>query len=159
VMDACALILVGVEALPPLQARMTFSMTRQVLVEMAASFRSEPSRYDGNDRLPPEVWNRMMAEFAEAGLAWTEDPGARDTLAALRATYEPLLDGLSRRLLLSLPGWMPEGRVVDHWARGHRGLIASRLMEELSDRAAPRLVPATRGGPLWRRLRQRLRDD
>jgi len=28
VMDACALILVGVEALPPLQARMTFSMTR-----------------------------------------------------------------------------------------------------------------------------------
>ncbi len=159
VMDACALILVGVEALPPLQARMTFSMTRQVLVEMAASFRSEPSRYDGSDRLPPEVWDRMVAEFAEAGLAWTEDPGARDTLAALRATYEPLLDGLSRRLLLSLPGWMPKGRVVDHWARGHRGLIASRLMEELSDRSAPRLVSAARGGPLWRRLKQRLRDD
>jgi len=159
VMDACALILVGVEALPPLQARMTFSMTRQVLVEMAASFRSEPSRYDGGDRLPPEVWERMVAEFAEAGLAWTEDPGARDTLAALRATYEPLLDGLSRKLLLSLPGWMPAGKVVDHWARGHRGLIASRLMEGLSDRSASRLVPATRGGPLWRRLRQRLRDD
>ncbi len=158
VMDACALILVGVEALPPLQARMTFSMTRQVLVEMAASFRSEPSRYDGGDRLPPEVWDRMVAEFAEAGLAWTEDPGARDTLAALRATYEPLLDGLSRKLLLSLPGRMPAGKVVDHWARGHRGLIASRLMEELSDRSASRLVPATRGGPLWKRLRQRLRD-
>jgi len=31
-------------------------------------------------------------------------------------------------------------------------------MEELSDRSASRLVPATRGGPLWRRLRQRLRD-
>jgi len=159
VMDACALILVGVEALPPLQARMTFSLTRQVLVEMAASFRSEPSRYDGGNRLPPEVWDRMVAEFAEAGLAWTEDPGARDTLAALRATYEPLLDGLSRKLLLSLPGWMPAGKVVDHWARGHRGLIASRLMEELSDRSAPRLVPATRGGPSWKRLRQRLRDD
>ncbi len=159
VMDACALILVGVEALPPLQARMTFSMTRQVLVEMAGSFQSEPSRYDGGDRLPPEVWDRMTAEFAEAGLAWTEDPGARDTLAALRATYEPLLDGLSRKLLLSLPGWMPEGEVVDHWARGHRGLIASRLMEGLSDRSAPKLAPAAKGRPLWRRLRQRLRAD
>lgn len=46
----------------------------------------------------------MMAEFAEAGLTWTENPGARDTLAALRATYKPLLDGLSRRLLLPVPG-------------------------------------------------------
>ena len=159
VMDACALILVGVEALPPLQARMTFSMTRQVLVEMSGSFRSEPSRHNSSDRLSPEAWDRMMAEFAEAGVAWTTDPGARDTLAALRATYEPLLDGLSRRLLLPLPGWMPEGKVVDHWARGHRGLIASRLMEGLSDRSASKLVPAARGGPLWRRLRRRLRDD
>jgi len=56
----------------------------------------------------------MVAEFAEADLAWMEDPGARDILAALRATYEPLLDGLSRRLLLPLPGWMPAGKVVDH---------------------------------------------
>ena len=159
VMDACALILVGVEALPPLQARMTFGMTRQVLVEMAASFRSAPSRYDGNDRLPPDVWDRMMAEFDEAGVAWTGDPGARDTLAALRATYEPLLDGLSRRLLLPMPGWMPQGEALDHWARGHRGLIAARLMQGLSDRSAAKLAPAAQGGPLWRRLRKRLRED
>ncbi|HEY0207011.1 MAG TPA: ion channel [Acetobacteraceae bacterium] len=158
-MDTCALILVGMEAMPPFQARMTFSMTRQVLVEMAGSFLIEPSRRDGSDRLPLEVWHRMVAEFAEAGLAWTDNPGARDTLTALRATYEPLLDGLSHRLLLPLPGWMPEGGVVDHWARGHRGLIASRLMDELTDRSNPKLVPAGRSGPLWRRLRQSLRED
>ncbi|MGI4945352.1 MAG: potassium channel family protein [Janthinobacterium lividum] len=158
-MDTCAMILVGMEAIPPFQARMTFSMTRQVLVEMAGSFLIEPTRHDNEDRLPPEVWRRMMAEFAEAGVAWTENPGTRDTLAALRATYEPLLNGLSHRLLLPLPGWMPEGKVVDHWARGHRGLIASRLMDGLTDRSDPKLVPAGRGGPLWRRLRRSLRED
>ncbi len=158
-MDVCAMILVGMETIPPFQARMTFSMTRQVLVEMAGSFLIEPSRYDNKDRLPLEVWHRIMVEFAEAGVAWTDNPSTRDTLAALRATYEPLLDGLSRRLLLPLPGWMPEDRVVDHWARGHRGLIASRLIEGLTDRSDPKLVPAGRSGPLWRRLRQSLRED
>ena len=158
VMDSCALILVGVEALKPLQARMTFSMTRQVLVEMAASFQSQPSR-DASDRLPSDIWDRMMTEFAEAGLMWTADPGARDTQAALRATYEPLLDGLSRRLLQPLPGWMPEDKVVDHWARGHRGLIASRLVESLSDRSAAKLDPAAKERRPWQRLRRRLRED
>ncbi|MGI4955227.1 MAG: hypothetical protein ACRYGM_25755, partial [Janthinobacterium lividum] len=122
-------------------------------------FLIEPSHHDSGDRLPLEVWRRMVAEFAEAGVAWTENPGARDTLAALRATYEPLLNGLSHRLLLPLPGWMPEGKVVDHWARGHRGLIASRLVDGLTDRSAPKLVPAGRSGPLWRRLRRSLRED
>ena len=162
VMDACALILVGVESLPPLQARMTFSMTRQVLVEMALSFGVEPSRYDGQDRLPGETWDSLLAAFQEYGLEWTGDSGARETLAALRATYEPLLDGLARKLLLPVPGWMPVGVVTDHWARGPRGLIASRLMAELADRTVPKTAnqqgvrPA---GPLWRRLRRRLGDD
>ena len=162
VMDACALILVGIEVVAPLQARMTFSMTRQVLVEMALSFGVEPSRYDGGDRLPDAAWDSLLAAFQENGLEWTADPGARETLAALRATYEPLLDGLARKLLLPVPGWMPENVVTDHWARGPRGLIASRLMAELADRAAPRSA-GRRGvrpaGPLWRRLRQRLDDN
>jgi len=38
IMDCCALILVGLESLPALQARMTFTMARQVLVEMTQSF-------------------------------------------------------------------------------------------------------------------------
>ncbi len=162
VTDACALILVGVEGLPPLQARMTFSMTRQVLVEMALSFGIEPSRYDGGDRLPTAVWDSLLAAFRENGLQWTEDAGARETLAALRATYEPLLDGLARKLLLPVPGWMPEGVVTDHWARGPRGLLASRLVAELSDRAAAKAaMPAhvQPVGPIWRRLRRRLSED
>jgi hypothetical protein len=53
-------------------------------------------------------------------------------LAALRATYEPLLDGLASALLLSLPTWIATDEAADHWQRGYRGLIASRLIEQLS---------------------------
>lgn len=158
VMDGCALILVGVVALPPLQARMTFSMTRQVLVEMSRSFAVEPSRYDGGDRLPQAEYDRMIAAFERAGLDWTDDPDAKETLATLRATYEPLLDALARLLLLPVPGWMPEGDALDHWSRGHRGLIASRLMEELSGQSAARAGSAAEG-LAWRRFRRRLRAD
>jgi hypothetical protein len=49
IMDCCALILVGLEGIPPLQARMTFTMGRHILIEMAQSFRLTPSRYTGGD--------------------------------------------------------------------------------------------------------------
>jgi hypothetical protein len=135
VMDTCALILVGVEALPPLQARMTFTIARQIVVEMARSLAVSPSRYDGGDRLPHGDYLRMLALFEEAGLDWKESAGSEATLAALRATYEPLLDGLGNFLLLPLTGWLPAEDSEDHWQRGHRGLIATRLIEQLSERS------------------------
>src|SRR5271166_2376400 len=59
VIDCCALILVGVQRLPPLQARMTFTMGRQILVEMARSFGVTPSRYTGGDRLDHTTFLRL----------------------------------------------------------------------------------------------------
>ena len=156
VMDTCAAILVAVEDQAPLQARMTFTMARQVLVELAQSFDVAPSRYDGGDRLDAAAYARMETALLEAGVGWTPGEETRETLGALRATYEPLLDGLSKRLLLPLPAWFAEADSTDHWERGHRGMIARRLVEELSDRATPS-PPA--GGPGWRNLRARLRQD
>ena len=159
VMDSCALILVGIPGLPPLQARMTFTMARQVIVEMARSLRISPSRYDGGDRLSHDDYRSMTGRFAEAGVGWNGGPDAEETLAALRATYEPLLDGLAVALLLPLPGWVVAQGAEDHWQRGHRGLIASRLIEQLSDRTSDE---ATRGGATNRRsrlLRGRLNRD
>jgi Ion channel len=89
VMDSCALILVGVEEMKPLQARMTFAMARQVVVEMARSFQIKPSRYDGGDRLPPADYLRMEGILAKAGLQLKGGPETQEILAGLRATYEP----------------------------------------------------------------------
>ncbi len=156
VMDTCAAILVGVEDQGPLQARMTFTMARQVLVEMARSFDVAPSRYDGGDRLDDAAYARMEEELLGAGVAWTQGEETRATLAALRATYEPLLDGLAQRLLLPSPPWLAEEDSTDHWQRGHRGMIARRLLEELSDRAT---APPAASGVGWRKLRARLKQD
>ncbi len=160
VMDACALVLVGLPGMSRLQARMTFTMARQVLVEMSQSFGISPSRYDGGDRLPEAEYARMVVWFAEANLDWKDEPDTNATLTALRATYEPLLDGLARYLLLQVPSWLPGEGAVDHWEAGHRGLIARRLIDELGERGtrpAPRTTSDLVERP-WRQLRKRLRE-
>ncbi len=154
VIDTCALILVGIEGTRPLQARMTFTMGRMVIVEMARSFGVSPSRYDGGDRLGDEGYRRLIDSLTEAGLRWTDAQGAQDTLAALRATYEPLLDALANRLLLTLPPWSSAGTGSDNWQVGHRGLIATRLVEQLSNQATD--DDRRPGEKLWRRLRAQL---
>ncbi len=156
VIDTCALILVGVEGTRSLQARMTFTMGRMVIVEMARSFGVSPSRYDGGDRLADEAYRRLVDDLGEAGLHWTDAPSAQSTLAALRATYEPLLDALAGRLLLTLPPWSASGTSPDNWQVGHRGLIATRLVEQLANQTTEGDdLPEER---LWRRLRARLDD-
>ena len=159
IMDTCALVLVGVQDMRPLQARMTFTMARQVLVEMARSFAVRPSRYTGGDRLDAEGYRLLQAALAGAGVAWSPGDGGQETLAALRATYEPLLDGLGRHLLLDIPGWLPANDEADNWEQGPRGLIAARLIEELSSRWQQESSPSPLGQPGWRRLRRRLQDE
>ncbi len=163
IMDACALILVGIEGpgqvqAGQLQAGMTFSMARQVLVEMARSFAIAPSRYTGGDRLDHAAFLGMLARLEEAGLVWTAGDDGQETLAVLRATYEPLLDGLATYLLLSLPSWVALDDSSDHWEAGPRGLIASRLVKALTGRSAGPAVTEVAGARPWRRLRERLRE-
>ena len=156
VLDAAALVLVGVDDLRPLQARLTFSAGRQVLVEMTRTFGIAPSRFTGGDRLDHETYNRLEQRLTEAGLRWRGGDASRDNLAALRATYEPLLHALSDHLLTAVPTWLP-GETADNWEQGHRGLMAGLLVEELSNRAAS-AEPAG-GGSLAMRLLRRLRQE
>ena len=160
VMDCCALILVGVRELQPLQARMTFGIARQVVVEMARSFGIEPIRNSGSDRLPHAAYVVLEGTFARANLEWDTGQETEATLVALRATYEPLLHGLASHLMLPLPGWMPNADAVEHWEGGHRGLIARQLVEQLTDPTHSTAVTGSdRQESSWRRLRRRLRRD
>jgi hypothetical protein len=160
IMDCCALILVGLEGVPPLQARMSFTMARQILVEMTQSFGVEPSRYTGGDRLDHQAFLQLESDLIEVGFTWSTG-GAEELLAALRATYEPLLDALASYLLLPLQGWSAPDTTRDHWVRGPRGTLARRLIDELAEpmpmncTEAPRAETETR----WRRLRLRLKPE
>jgi hypothetical protein len=158
VMDTCALILIGVEDIQPLQARMTFAMLRQVIIEIARSFRVSALKGVDQPRLAPGDFPKMISYLEEAGLAWNGGERASETLAAVRATYEPQLQALGDYLLIPLPGWLADDS-ADHWERGPRGIIARRLIEGLaagnisSDTTNPR--PS---GRTWtRRLRDRIR--
>ena len=157
IMDCCALILVGLDRIPPFQARMTFMMARQILVEMCSSFHVTPSRYTGGDRLDHLAFVRLEGDLGDVGLHWVTSE-AEELLAALRATYEPLLDGLSAYLLLPLPGWSAAEADRDHWERGPRGTLARRLVDELMlvGGVAERVVETN---SRWRRLRSRLRKE
>ncbi|MGI8841559.1 MAG: hypothetical protein ACR2F8_12380 [Caulobacteraceae bacterium] len=155
-MDTCALILIGVEELKQLQARMTFAMARQVVLEMARSLEVS-ARTDAPDRFPPEDFDRMLHAFREAGLTWNGGEAAPQTLAAVRATYEPVVQGLAEYLRIPLSGWVAAQDTPDHWERGARGIIASRLISGLADGSISEATAATdskRGG--WvRRVRER----
>ena len=99
-----------------------------------------------------------MRELAEAGFEWNT-PDAEELLAALRATYEPLLDGLASYLLLPLQGWSAGDAARDHWVRGPRGTLARRLVDELSEpiTAGSSAERAIEKDTRWRRLRSRLK--
>ena len=135
---------------------MTFAMARQVVVEMARSFGVRPSRYSGGDRLPHELYQAIIAALEGAGLRWAGGEDAEETLATLRATYEPLLDGLGSALLMPLPGWMAHENATDHWQAGHRGLMAGRLIEQLADRENGAPTREIGPGRLSQRIRARL---
>lgn len=156
VIDTSALILVGIEDMQPLQARMTFTMTRQVIVEMSRALGIRPSPFEGNDRLSHESYLSMQEAFRNAGLNWAGSADVEDVLHALRSTYEPLLDGLSRRLSLPLPPWLPLDGAAGHWHGGHRGLIAKRLVEQLAGPGHQGVVSDASSGRFASRIRRRL---
>lgn len=113
VMDACALVMVGLKDVRTFDARMTFAMARLTVLEMSRVFETTPRSEVG--RLPREDYQKLAACLAQGGLAWSDPADAERRLASIRATYEPFLDVLSRYLLLPLSDWLPQEGQRDLW--------------------------------------------
>jgi hypothetical protein len=158
VMDTCALILVGIRDICPLQARMTFVIARQVLVEFASSTGLRPSRYNGGDRLDNAAFDQLARALATAGFHF-DDCDARILLHALRATYEPLVDTLATYFMLSTPDWRPTTISQDRWAAGPRGTLTRRLLEELQQPSDENRKTQPGSVSAWRRIRGRLEEN
>lgn len=156
VMDTCAIVLVGIAEVHPLQARMTFAMARQVVVELVRALDLPSARPTTSERLDAADFVAMLARFKQAGAVWEGDEDAENTLRAIRATYEPQLHALASYLLIDLPNWNAGEDTPDHWERGARGIIARRLIDSLSGNLPQaKSTPKTKtSGTLGDRLRK-----
>ena len=114
ILDTCALVMVGVDGVPKWQAQLTFKMTRHAVVDLSQVFNTSPLQNDGK-RLTDSELERLRSALGQAGVALRNEPGDKETLADLRAMYEPYINVLSDYLLMPLPGWLPKPRAIDNW--------------------------------------------
>jgi hypothetical protein len=125
-MDACCLIMVGIDGVRTFQARMTFSVARLAILELSRVLRvkgANSSRLSSNDFLYLEV------ALKESGIELVESD-AETRLANFRATYEPIICGLAEYLMIPLPNWAI-GEHRDNWEKDRRGKLAKKLVESV----------------------------
>jgi hypothetical protein len=123
ILDACALVTMGIEGACERQARLTFAMARHAVVDLALIFGTPPGKED-EERLPSPLLQALRQNLAEDGLKLREGTAVDQSLAELRATYEPYLHALSRYFHIALPPWMAEGQ-ADNWQRSKWEQVAA----------------------------------
>ena len=114
ILDASALVMVGVEGVPARTARLTFAMARHAAVDLSQAMNTPPTDHC-HGRLTEDDFVRLRELLAEAGAPFREGPAAEKKLAKLRTLYEPYVHALSHRLLAPLPPWLSADGEVDAW--------------------------------------------
>jgi len=114
VLDACTLVMVGIDGIPKWQAQLTFKMARHAVVDLSQIFNISPVKYDGA-RLSAKDLATLRLALSESGVPLRNEEGDETTLEELRAMYEPYTHVLSRYLMMPLPGWLPKARASDNW--------------------------------------------
>jgi len=116
-LDVTSLIITGVDGIHPEQAKLTFAMARHAVVDLAQVVNAKYSP-DDVGRLSPENLVQLRAHLAEHGVNFYDGDDAAARIADLRILYEPYLYSLSRRLLMTLPPWIPSEHKKDNWQGG-----------------------------------------
>jgi len=114
VLDACSLVMVGVDGIPKWQAQLTFKMARHAVVDISQIFNTSPVKHDGA-RLSKDDLATLHLVLSERGVVLRNEEGDESTLEELRAMYEPYTHVLSQYLMMPLPGWLPKARASDNW--------------------------------------------
>jgi hypothetical protein len=126
ILDACALLLVGVQDANDGQAQLTFAMARHAVVDLAQVLKTPPMP-PPQDRLPDAELARLRQFLAGAGAKLREGPAADTKLAELRRMYEPYVHALARYLVLDLPPWIPREGAHDNWQTSAWERVARRI--------------------------------
>jgi hypothetical protein len=114
ILDASALVMVGIDGTPGQQAQLTFAMARHTVVDLSQIF-NRPPLPPKIDRLSKEDLGKMREMLAEAGIALHSGIEADQKLMELRRSYEPYVNALSQFLLIALPPWFVSTTRSDNW--------------------------------------------
>ncbi len=125
VLDACALVMAGIDGVARRQAQLTFAMARHAVVDISQILRRRP-RAPEPDRLPAAAFARLRSELAAVGLRLEDGAEVAARLAGLRSLYEPYVNALAQYLSMRLPEWAPERRAVHNWETSAWGRAAVR---------------------------------
>jgi hypothetical protein len=114
ILDACSLLIAGVQENSARQAQLTFAMARHALVDLTQIF-SQPPVTDAPDRLPPERFRSVYDGLCQSGARVCRDGASCERLKELRAMYEGYAEALSRFLAMPLPPFYLEHPKKDNW--------------------------------------------
>jgi hypothetical protein len=114
ILDASALVIVGVEGTSAHQAQFTFAIARHAVVDLASVFNTKPHN-PSQDRLPANELARLRGNLRMQGILLRDGDAAAEKLNKLRNMYEPYVNALSEYLLMSLPAWEASSKSADNW--------------------------------------------
>ncbi|HEX9421451.1 MAG TPA: two pore domain potassium channel family protein, partial [Methylomirabilota bacterium] len=113
ILDASAVIIVGLEGWSARQAELTFAMARHAVVDLAQVFSTPPR--DVAERLSSAQLTRLRERLASGGLGLRARPDFESRLSELRRMYEPYVEALAHHLAVPLPPWVREAERPDNW--------------------------------------------
>src|ERR1700688_2241649 len=114
ILDASALLMVGIEGACEKQAELTFAIARHAVTDLSQVFGTAPDSLP-QDRLPAEQLRHIRDILARHGLKLRDSEEADRRLNELRRMYEPYIHALAGYLNQTLPAWIPEKIGKDNW--------------------------------------------
>ncbi|MGC1617642.1 MAG: potassium channel family protein [Candidatus Acidiferrum sp.] len=129
ILDASALVMVGIEGACEKQAQLTFAIARHAVVDLSQVFGTAPKPLS-QDRLPAEELRQIRDILAQHGLKLHDGDGADLRLRDLRNLYEPYIYALAGYLNQTLPPWIPQKKGKDNWQTTAWGQSAGLLEKE-----------------------------
>ncbi len=106
ILDASALVLVGVNGIPPDKAKFTFSMARHAVIDLTQNFFLTPQN-PPHDRLSEEDFQKMVSMLQQHRVYLNKGKAAEQKLKELRHSYEPYIQALSNFFLMPIPPFLP----------------------------------------------------
>jgi hypothetical protein len=113
ILDTCALLAAYAQQPIQWQARMTFAIARHAVVDLAQVLRIPPDAKKP-DRLSKEQLGKLLSILSAANIKSGEELCDQEFLHT-RSMYDPYLNALSTRLLMSLPAWITSSEQQDNW--------------------------------------------